>query len=182
MGQLYQMQVSFDPLEDRLRFRLNTRSRTEFRFLLTRRYVRLLWQALWEMLKTRRQAKKSDSLAASPSPLPPEVAAAQSFEISLEHREAVKQGDFATPFHEGSSLPLGPGFILLSKVAVKNSPGGPQVLSIGPESGEGVDLTLDDRMLHSLCRLLADAAAKADWGIDLDFSAELRKLSGPPLN
>lgn len=188
MGQLFQMQVTFDPLEDRLRFRVNTREAEEFRFILTRRYVRLLWQALWEMLKSRRQPKPGATgslpLARPRHPLappavPPGMVAKQSLEMSLEHLEALKKGDFATPFQEGSDLPLGPEPILLSRISLKEGPGGRQVLSMAPERGKGLDLTLDDRMLHSLCRLLADASAKAEWGLDLDFSAELRKLSGP---
>ena len=55
MGQLHQMQIVFVPEQDRLLFRLNTtgRQQQEFRFWLTRRYVRILWKALLNMLKAQ---------------------------------------------------------------------------------------------------------------------------------
>ena len=46
---------------------------------------------------------------------------------------------------------------------------GNNVLTLLPLTGQGVNLTLDDRLLHSCCKLLQNAVAKADWGIKLEF-------------
>ena len=48
---IHQMQITFVPVQDRLMFRLNTTAQTEFKLWFTRRYVKLLWQVLQQMLK-----------------------------------------------------------------------------------------------------------------------------------
>ena len=50
MAKLSQIQVSFAPAEDRLLLRVSTDEHTEFQFWLTRRYVRLLWPILEQMV------------------------------------------------------------------------------------------------------------------------------------
>ena len=42
---------------------------------------------------------------------------------------------------------------------------GKRTLCFYPEKGQGVELAMDDRLLHSFCKLLADATAKADWAL-----------------
>ena len=53
MSQLHQMQITYVPVEDRLLYRVNTKHRQEFRFWMTRRYVKLLWKGLIDILKKR---------------------------------------------------------------------------------------------------------------------------------
>jgi hypothetical protein len=43
------------------------------------------------------------------------------------------------------------------------------VLSLLPLDGTGVNLTLDDRLLHSLCKLLQNAVARAQWDFTLSL-------------
>jgi len=172
MSQLHQMQITFVPEEDRLLFRLNTqgRHREEFRFWLTRRYVRLLWNALINMLKTR-QTKEfvhEDTKTVA---------------LSVKHQEAVSQADFKTAYQESYVFPLGESPILLSKIAIKAAPEqNAQVISLLPTQGPGLDFNLNDNMLHSFCKLLADSAAKAEWDLDLDFGQAEDLLAKRRLN
>ena len=45
--------------------------------------------------------------------------------------------------------------------------GGSPVLGLSGEDKRGIELALSDQLLHSLCKLLADTAKKADWGLEL---------------
>jgi hypothetical protein len=44
---------------------------------------------------------------------------------------------------------------------------GLQVLSLYPRQGQGLDMTLDTRLLHILAKLLRDAVGRTDWDIHL---------------
>ena len=174
MGQLHQMQIGFVPEQDRLLFRINTtgRQQQEFRFWLTRRYVRILWKALLNMLKSR---ESSEVVQFKEEPTKSAV-------LQLEHQEATSKADFQTPYQEANIHPLGEDPILVSKVALKKTPNGGQQLSMHPSEGQGIDFNLDVKVLHSFCRLLADAAAKAEWDLNLDFSQAEELIDNQGLN
>jgi hypothetical protein len=159
MSQLHQMQLTFAPEEDRLLFRVNTtgRTRMEFRFWFTRRYVRLLWQALMSMLE-RRQPRE---VAAD------EIAKTQA--IATEHQQAVAQADFQTQYQESAVFPLGEQPILVSRVSLKENAQGEQILCLHPTAGQGLEIGLNNQILHSFCKLLADSVRQADWDLGLDI-------------
>ena len=41
------------------------------------------------------------------------------------------------------------------------------VISLHPTQGQGITLTLDEVLLHSVCRLLQAAVTKSDWDMEL---------------
>ena len=51
-----------------------------------------------------------------------------------------------------------------------------------PTNGQGIDFNLDRKVLHSFCRLLADAAEKAEWDLNLDFSQAEELIDNQGLN
>ncbi len=159
MNQLHQMQLTFAPEEDRLLFRVNTagRTRAEFRFWFTRRYVKLLWTALMNMLE-RRQPQHI---------VVNEIAKTQA--LAAEHQQAVAQADFQTQYQESAVFPLGEQPILVSRVTLKESDRGEQILCLHPSNGQGLEIGLNNQILHSFCKLLSDSAKKADWDLTLDF-------------
>lgn len=160
MAQIQQIQLRFEPQEDRLLLRLGTNDQNEYRFWLTRRYVRLLWPVLLQLLaKTAGAAAVSDE-------------AARRAVLSFRHEEAVHQSDFDTPFEERSrNMPLGEVPALLSRVQLKSEPNGTAVLALHPQEGQGVDISMTESLLHGFCKLLADAVTKAEWGIDCRITA-----------
>lgn len=176
MGQLKQMQIVFVPVEDRLMFRVNTVNRQEFRFWMTRRYVNILWKAILDMLKKRQQAEKPPEVVKKEAPLQPQM-------LSMEHEKAVEKADFKTEYQESSYLPLGESPVLLAKVAVKHVPKQPApLLCMHPEKGEGIEIALNDQILHSMCRLLSDCAKQAKWELKLDFGEAEQFLPKQGLN
>jgi hypothetical protein len=45
------------------------------------------------------------------------------------------------------------------------------MLCLHPEKGEGIELVLNEQILHSLCKLIIDTAQKAQWNLDLSFGS-----------
>ena len=166
MSGINQIQMSFLPLEDRLLFRLNTQDSSSFQFWLTRRYVKLLWPVLMSMLI------KDEQIAVQQSD------AAKKQVLSFQHEQATQKMDYTQNFkEEPGTQPLGNEPILLSKISIKNRPDGAQLLSIQPEEGQGIDLALDQTLLHSITKLLQDTVAKTDW--DIDFNQSLSTNVSP---
>lgn len=160
--QLHQIQIQFVPREDRILLRIKTTDKSEFRFWMTRRYVKLLWPVVVKMLEADQQIQLQENQAA------------KSAVLSFQHEKALQKGDFATQFSEDSSnLPLGETPILLAKIQLKRRNDGGNLLCMHPEKGEGIDLGLNEVLLHSFSKLLADAVSVSDWDIDLKISSEI---------
>ena len=154
MSGIAQMQLRFEPLEDRLLLRVRGAAGEELRFWITRRYVVLAWPAL--------RARLEQGPAAPPAGSEQTRRALASF----EHESAVQAADFDTPYAEQpSTLPLGDTPLLLARFSLRDRDDGGAVLGMHPHQGQGVDLELSRPLLHSFCKLLADATARADWGI-----------------
>ncbi|MFK5920772.1 MAG: hypothetical protein QM496_01225 [Verrucomicrobiota bacterium] len=174
MGQIRQLQLSYNPNQDRLLFRLSTasgRHLEEYRFSLTRRYVRLLWKALLEILKNN--LPDEDRQKSEPT---------QAASMALKHQEVVAQADFKTPFKESHTYPLGEKPILVGKLSLKKGPQGGQLLSMHALKGAGLDFHLNDQLLHSFCQLLTQATQRAEWNLDLDFAQAESLISKQNLN
>lgn len=160
---MHQMQLTYVATEDRMLFRVNTKARQEFRFWMTRRYVAILWHTLTQMLANR--APGSATAPAAPSSDPLVEAAKQ----EIKHQEVVSQADFKTQYQESTYLPLGEAPALLFSVGVKPGPQGEALLCLHPGQGQGIEMVLNEQILHSLCQLILDTTAKAEWGLHLAF-------------
>lgn len=164
---MHQMQLTYVPTEDRILFRLNTKARQEFRFWMTRRYSEILWNTLTKVLSEADQNKEG-------SPGEPELPAAkdslvESAKQEIKHKEVVSQSDFKTQYQESTYLPLGEEPALLFSVGVKPNPAGQALLGMHPEKGQGIEMVLNEQILHSLCKLLLETTSKANWKLDLKF-------------
>lgn len=153
MAKIEQIQIKFVPVEDRLLMRVAGNEGLEFRFWLTRRFVRMIWPALGKALQL------SPGVQTQASPL------AQREVLAFEHEKAVSDADFGTPYKEASpkTLPLGDEPLLLSKMQLRREPDGSFMMSLGPESGAGIDLAINDKLLHSVAELMANGAQLAQW-------------------
>ena len=69
------------------------------------------------------------------------------------------------------SLPLGEAPLVLAKAKGKKGEKGMQLLSLHPLHGQGVDMTLDTKLLHIFTRLLRQSVGKTDWDINLALHA-----------
>ncbi len=163
-NQLYQMQLRFVPLEDRLLFRLNTLERKEYQLWFTRRYIKLLWKALSNLVDDLQGTEVHEQARAAMT--------------SFQHEKAVMQADFAKPYQDGENTPLGIEPVLVSKIKIRNREGGGYIVCLHPESGHGIEITLDVALLHSFLQLISDAVKAADWDLNLSFNTTSELMLG----
>lgn len=156
--QLEQFSASYDSMQDRLLLRVRCSDDSEFRFWITRRYLVLLWPMLMKM------ANAFSDLKAHGDPL------TSSTLSELAHGEAVSNADFGSQYQEGSLFPLGEEPILLARIKVKPLTGPTQTLTLLPKDGQGINLELDEKLVHVIARLLQEAASSAEWGLKLNVT------------
>ncbi|MEO5366850.1 MAG: hypothetical protein H7831_10975 [Magnetococcus sp. WYHC-3] len=168
MSALRQLQVRPDLEEDRLLLRIRTGDEQEFQFWLTRHFMKKLWPAMLQSLGAE--------------VVPPTVAepARRQALLAFQHEQTLERANFATPYDENppQSFPLGAQPLLVVQAGLRAPQGGTWVLTLRPSSGQGVDLGLDPTLMHGLCKLLSEAAARMDW--DLDFQVVTTAPGTPP--
>jgi hypothetical protein len=80
----------------------------------------------------------------------------------------VSKADFSKPYDAGSATrPLGDAPLLLARIQTGHDRNGQPVVAMHPAEGQGVTLSFDSVLLHSLCRLLQAAVKKSDWDMEL---------------
>ena len=154
---LRQLKIDFNPEGDRLLMQLSTSEGAEMRLWLTRRFVKLLWPLLVQLAEDASPRIKTQ---ANPE--------ARKALLSLEHEQAVARADFSKPYEaEAVTMPLGAEPLLLARIQTGRDPSGLPVLALHPPQGQGLTLSFDSVLLHSVCRLLQAAVKKTDWDIEL---------------
>ncbi len=173
MSRINQIQIRYEPVEDRIVLRLNTEDLSEFRFWITRRFAQLLSVSLMQLLSS------SDEVMAF------EKEGQQKAVMSFQHEEALANADFAKTFQgQPKKLPLGNDPVLLSKLTLKQTADGNPMLCMYPEQGPGIDLTLQPHLLHSISKLFADALQTSEWGVEFsiaDLCAPVQESEKPVL-
>jgi hypothetical protein len=161
MTQLHQIQLTYVPIEDRALLRLSTDDRCEYRFWITRRYAKLLWPAL-----TR-------SLQSEGNVITQKEPGAKSAVLAFQHEAALAGSDFKTEFKsEKLQTPLGIDPILLVRIHCRRLDDNLTLLAMHPEHGQGLELNLNDQLLHSLAKLLRDAVNAGDWQLNFAMGLE----------
>ena len=154
---LHQLKVDYDAEHDRLLMLVAASDAVELRLWLTRRFVKLLWPLL---VKLAEEADPRIHTQASPE--------ARRALLGLEHEHAVSKADFSKPYAaEPRATPLGEAPLLLARIQTGRDRSGQPVVALHPAEGQGVTLTFDPVLLHSVCRLLQAAVKKSDWDMEL---------------
>jgi len=154
---LQQLKVEYDAEQDRLLMLVATSEGVELRLALTRRFVKLLWPLL---VKLAEEASPRIRTQANPE--------ARKALLGLEHEYAVSKADFSKPYDAGASAtPLGEAPLLLARIQTGHDRAGQPVVALHPSTGQGITLSFDSVLLHSVCRLLQSAVKKSDWDVEL---------------
>lgn len=155
LPKLSQINASYNPVEDRIQLNIALSDESEFRFLVTRRMLPLLWQMLEKVVESCSQARTEID------PLLRESVA------ELVQMNALNNADFETAYKSGTNFPLGETPILVAKLTLKtDNPALPE-LSLLPEHGRGLTLNLDDNLTHIIANLLEQATSSAEWKLTL---------------
>lgn len=154
---LHQLKVDYNAEEDRLLMQIATADGVELRMWLTRRFVKLLWPLL---VKLAEEASPRIRTQANPE--------ARKALLGIEHQQAVQKADFSKAYEaKPRSMPLGEAPLLLGRIQTGHDRKGQPVVALHPAEGQGVTLTLDSVLLHSVCRLLQAAVKKSGWDMEL---------------
>lgn len=159
-----QLQIQFVAEQDRLLFRMNADDGSEVRAWFTRRLVQRLWPTLI-------QASSHQVARAQPAATPQ----AQHMLLGMRHEANLQTMDFSKPFSpEPSGFPLGEEPVLVTRVDLTPQADGVIKVALKPQSGSGVEMNMTEPLFHGFCRLLQQAGAQAEWGMELKFpSAEV---------
>jgi hypothetical protein len=154
---LHQLKVDYEPENDRLLMLVSTSENVEVRLWLTRRFVKLLWPLL-----VRLAEETSPRIRTQAHP------EARQALLGLEHENAVAKADFSKPYAQSErSTPLGEAPLLLARIQTGRDRSGQPVVALHPSEGQGITLTFDSVLLHSVCRLVQAAVKKSDWDMEL---------------
>ena len=155
---LHQLKLDFIPEHDRLLLRVSTDNQLEVRLWLTRRALRLMWPLLVQMVRSSPEAARQSN---------PQARDAL---VGMQNEHALSRANFAKPFDEvPREMPLGAEPILVAHIQSNKDGSGNQVLRLLPQQGQGIHLTLDNTLLHSLCKLVQNAVARSDWDLVLEL-------------
>ena len=164
MSSISQLQMSYSAEEDRILLRINTTSRDEFRFWLTRRFSQLIIKAL----KVHCDADPDISTQST-------VDAKQAVQ-SYKQEAANTQGTFNQSFEQSESYPLGESPMLAHKLVYKVE-GEKMNMFIEPVNGSGINLNLDSKLNFNIIKLLRTANDNAKWYLDFEEPAQLEPSS-----
>jgi hypothetical protein len=163
-----QLHISFVPAQDRLLLRVATVKQQEVRLWMTRRFVKLLWPELRAALQT------DPSVAGQTDPGVREEV------LSFRHEQAVQDTKFTKTYQAApETRPLTQVPLLLSGVRREAVDPEHTRLELITARGRSFQLTLDRKTIHSLCKLIADCATKAQWDLELPL-AQSRDSGDPP--
>ena len=165
-GALHQLKLDYAAAEDRLMLRISTHERTEVRLWFTRRFTRALWLGLVKVAEANPSAVNA-----------PDVEARETV-IAFQHEKAIDEAQFGHAFEDtATEFPLGETPALVTGLTIGSpAPGEPPRLSFETEENKSISLGLDEHILHSLMRLLAQSMRQTDWDLTLDFVADDEEL------
>ena len=164
---LHQVKIEFNAEHDRLLLRIATDDGKEVSLWLTRRCVRRMWPVLIDMARSSLDIALQSSVEAKAALL------------GMRHEQAMREADFSRPYDEARrERPLGSEPMLVARIQTRRVESANHVLSLLPTAGPGVNITLDDGLLHSFCRLLQNAVAKAEWDFALTLPHAMIPDSG----
>lgn len=156
---LRQINIEYNAEHDRLLMRIASGENQEVLLWLTRRCVKLLWGVLLQMVRS------VPDIAAQSHP------DAKTALVGMRHEDVMAKTDFSKPYEAPANKehPLGAEPILVAKLQTKRNENGSFVLTLLPSKGQGINLNLNEELLHSLCGLLRKIASGTDWGVQLDL-------------
>ena len=155
---IHQIQFAYDEQQDRVLMRVSTSEGEEFRFWLTRRFTRRLWGLLVRMLEQDQPVRQQFDTDMKRTVL------------GIRHEGYAQQGNFSAPFEEREyRRPLGDEPLLLARAEAKLHDDATFLLRLQPQTGQGIDMVLDAKLLHLFSKLLNQVVARTDWDVNLEL-------------
>lgn len=150
--QIQQLQVSAEPLEDRLLLRIASTTQEEVRVFFTRRFLRELWPGLMGMLFGHLAAPAVETSATASS-----FGDSPSFDQPYQNDDPV--------------FPLGMNPLLLAEISL--TPAGPGLcaVTLREHKQRSINIHLTTELFQALCSMLRAASEQAGWDLALEYTA-----------
>ena len=174
MVERLQIKFEYNAREDRLLLRVSEKeangSCIEYRFWLTRRFVKIFLKAIDKLIE--------DELAKDMQVTPDNMNMMKEFQQDA----ALSQADFATSYDaEAEKCKIfGDAPLLVTTLKIKKTSNGKFVFSILDENNFGIHLTAGLNLVHSLQKMLLDSAANAQWNNTLFSVAKVGGATTAP--
>jgi hypothetical protein len=170
---IHQIQVKYEPVQDRLLMQVRTRDEQLFGLWLTRRMVMRMWPPVRQLMTSI----AVDRTAPGATPVPE----AREMLAQAARERALKSTDFKTQFNPtATKLPLGPEPMLPTAIDLRKAPRGAIVLAIRDTQGRSLELQLGEDLANGWMKLVENALAQADWGIEIVAKAPEAPAAAPP--
>ncbi|MES9843542.1 MAG: hypothetical protein ABW162_17010 [Candidatus Sedimenticola sp. PURPLELP] len=167
MANLHQINVQFNPQEDRLILSVRADDNSEIRAWLTRRYTRLLLGILGKLAIQNQEGADS--------------ADAQKAMQQFQRDSALSGADFDTEYDQSATThPLGEEPVLVTKIEYKPAANQMLVVSLGLPDGRNINLNLTKDLLFVFIKLLEEGTEKAEWDLVAASDQELALAQGKP--
>lgn len=143
--------------EDRLLLTAEASDGTQARLWLTRRFVRLMWQALSKILESQPAVQAQAASETRQAILSMQHQAVAESKAITETRENVE-----SKLAEGPSplLAIGMRYNAVSDTIVR--------ITFQTENGQDISVALNGTLVHSVRHLLSRCASAAEWDLDMD--------------
>lgn len=164
---LHQLQVKYIPEEDRMILRINTSKDELLEYYITRRYLKILWTPLGQVLLGDPNFKAYDSES-------------KKAVFAFEHEKKMLSGITSKPFVEKkkevkkvepptlATVPEDkPQFLLFTMAQVLTLADSSQALKLCDQQGRGLTLDCNTPALHFLYRLLLSTEPTTGWDLQL---------------
>lgn len=174
---LSQIGVNYRPQEDRMILIITLSDASQIHATMTRRFVKTLWPVLIKMLDSYEPAagELEKKVAMQTQEAKDAIRAFQHHENIQKTKITKTRGELQK--QEAKVLNREP--LLLGKIAVK--PGltkDVQVLALYPMAGQGLELGLNQTLLHSLCRIIIEAHQQSEWDLHLQIPGSEQLIMG----
>jgi hypothetical protein len=150
--QLHQINIQYDPAQDRLLLRISTTGKQEYRLWLTRRLTAMWWPALFQVLG------HSDTLRQQQDP------GTKKALLEFQHQNALQGTDFGRRF-DAEALEPAMAPLLVHKVQMRRSDEQYYLLVFSPQEGQGLEIRLPEKTVHALAKLIEEGVKLADWAL-----------------
>lgn len=154
---IHQIQLRYDPVEDRLLLSVRTHAAELYTAWLTRHMVARLNPPF------RRAVARLALPRGAALPVPE----AQAMLEQVARERPLKDAAFDRPFEgtQDATYPLGRDPLLPAEIDVRSPPAGGLVIALREARGRRIELALNDDLATALMRLLDKTLALADWSL-----------------
>lgn len=152
---IQQIQASYNPIEDRILFKLYTDNEQQLQAWITRRFLQLLLPTL------QGKHPQSGQAILSQKALALYQAAAEKCQL---------EADYTAPYQapQQASEPLGKHPILLTKLTLKGLETDSPLLLLEPGTGPGIQMGYQAELMGALLKVFTQAIDSANWQLSLD--------------